>query len=250
MKLVRYQYGEETSFGILNGDEEIQALAGPPHEDFRVEKILKRSEVCLLAPILPTKIIGIGFNYRTHATELHAKLPKEPLIFLKPVSALNNPDDPIHLPAMSTLVEGEPELAVVIGKRCHHVKEEEVSEVILGYSCFNDVTARDLQHKDVQFTRAKSFDTFACMGPWIETNLDPADLLIECRLNEELRASARTSQLVFSVPKLVSFVSQIMTLEAGDVISTGTPAGVGPVKSGDKIEVRIEGIGNLMNPVY
>jgi len=249
MKIVRYQFGEETSFGILK-EEEIQVLAGPPHEGLHVEKVLKLSEVCLLAPILPTKIIGVGFNYRAHAAEFHAKIPKEPLIFLKPISALNNPDDPIHLPAMSTSVEGEPELAVVIGKRCHHVPEEETAGVILGYSCFNDVTARDLQREDVQFTRAKSFDTFACLGPWIETELNPADLQIEGRLNEELRASARTSQLVFSVPKLVSFVSHIMTLEAGDVISTGAPAGIGPVKRGDKIEVRIEGIGSLVNPIF
>lgn len=249
MKIIRYQFGEEIAYGLLNG-EEVQGLSGPPTESLHVDKILKRSDVFLLAPIIPTKIIGIGFNYRAHAAEFAAAVPENPLIFLKPLSALNAPEDPIHLPAMSERVEGEPELAVIIGKHCHNVTEADAKQVILGYSCFNDVTARDLQFKDVQFTRAKSFDTFACLGPWIETQLDPADLQIECRLNGDTRASARTSQMVFSVPQLVSYVSRIMTLEAGDVISTGTPAGVGPLKRGDVIEVAIEGIGSLANPVH
>ncbi|HCU26069.1 MAG TPA: hypothetical protein DF383_13715 [Deltaproteobacteria bacterium] len=250
MKIVRFQHGEEIGFGLLKNNEEVQVLSGAPQESFHVEKILPRREVELLAPILPSKIIGIGLNYRHHAEELHIKVPEEPLIFLKPLSALNGPEDPIRLPAMSQKVEAEPELAVVIGKRCRHVKETEAAGVILGYSCFNDVTARDLQKKDLQFTRAKSFDTFACLGPWIETQLDPRDLLIESRLNGELRLSARSSRMIFPVPKLISFISDIMTLEAGDIISTGTPAGLGPLQAGDKVAISIEGIGVLSNPVF
>ncbi|HKY63678.1 MAG TPA: fumarylacetoacetate hydrolase family protein [bacterium] len=249
MKLIRFQYGEEIAFGMLQGSD-IQVLVGPPTEPLHVERTLKLEEVSLLAPILPTKIIGIGFNYKGHAAELHAKLPEEPLLLLKPPSALNGPEEPIHLPASSQQVEFEGELAVVIGKRCKHLSETEVKEAILGYTCFNDVTARDLQLKDVQFTRAKSFDTFACMGPWIETEIDPSNLKLETRVNGEVKQSVRTSELRFSVSKLVSFVSQVMTLEPGDVISTGTPAGTGPLKQGDKVEVEIEGIGTLVNPVY
>ncbi|HEX5033326.1 MAG TPA: fumarylacetoacetate hydrolase family protein [bacterium] len=249
MKLIRFQYGEEIAFGMLQGSD-IQVLVGPPTEPLHVEKTLKLEDVSLLAPILPTKIIGIGFNYKGHAAELHAKMPEEPLLLLKPPSALNGPEEPIHLPGSSQQVEFEGELAVVIGKRCKHVSEAEVKEAILGYTCFNDVTARDLQFKDVQFSRAKAFDTFACMGPWIETEVDPSNLKLETRVNGQVKQSARTSELRFSVPKLVSFVSQVMTLEPGDVISTGTPAGTGPLKQGDKVEIEIEGIGTLVNPVY
>jgi len=249
MKLIRFQYGEEIAFGMLQGND-IQVLVGPPTQPLHVEKTLKLEDVVLLAPILPTKIIGIGFNYKGHADELHAKLPEEPLMLLKPPSALNGPDEPIHLPPSSQRVEFEGELAVVIGKRCKRLSESEVKEAILGYACFNDVTARDLQFKDVQFTRAKSFDTFACFGPWIETEVDPSDLKLETRVNGETKQSARTSELRFSVPKLVSFVSHVMTLEPGDVISTGTPGGTGPLKQGDKVEVEIEGIGTLVNSVY
>lgn len=249
MKLIRFQFGEEIAFGMLQGNE-IQVLVGPPTEPLHVEKTLKLEDVVLLAPILPTKIIGIGFNYKGHAAELKAKLPEEPLLLLKPPSALNGPEEPIRLPSTSQQIEFEGELAVVIGKRCKHLSESEVKEAILGYACFNDVTARDLQLKDVQFTRAKAFDTFACFGPWIETEIDPSDLKLETRVNGQIKQSARTSELRFSVPKLVSFVSQIMTLEPGDVISTGTPGGTGPLKQGDKVEVEIEGIGTLVNPVY
>lgn len=249
MKLIRFQYGEEIAFGMLQGND-IQVLAGPPTQPLHVEKTLKLADVSLLTPILPTKIIGVGFNYKGHADELKAKLPEEPLLLLKPPSALNGPDEPIHLPPSSQRVEFEGELAVVIGKRCKHLSESEVKEAILGYACFNDVTARDLQFKDVQFSRAKSFDTFACFGPWIETEVDPSDLKLETRVNGEVKQSARTSELRFSVPKLVSFISQVMTLEPGDVISTGTPSGTGPLKQGDKVEVEIEGIGTLVNSVY
>ena len=249
MKLIRFQYGEEIAFGMLQGSE-IQVLVGPPTAPLHVEKTLKLEDVSLLAPILPTKIIGVGFNYKKHAEELHCKLPEEPLLLLKPPSSLNGPDEPIHLPPSSKQVEFEGELAIVIGKRCKHLSEAEVKEAILGYACFNDVTARDLQFKDVQFTRAKSFDTFSCFGPWIETEVDPSDLKLETRVNGEVKQSARTSELRFSVPHLVSFISQVMTLEPGDVISTGTPGGTGPLKQGDKVEVEIEGVGTLVNPVY
>ncbi|MCE9625984.1 MAG: fumarylacetoacetate hydrolase family protein [Deltaproteobacteria bacterium] len=249
MKLIRFEREEKINFGIIQGDK-VQALRGPPTEPLHLEELWPLGEVTLLAPILPSKIIAVGLNYRGHAKELSLKTTSdEPLIFLKPPSALNGPEQPILLPEMSQRVDFEGELAVVLGQRAKNLSEAEASKAILGYSCFNDVTARDLQFKDVQFTRAKAFDTFACLGPWIETELDPKDLKIETRVNGEVKQSARTSEMVFSVPRILSFISRIMTLEAGDVVITGTPSGVGPLENGDTVEVTIEGIGTLSNPV-
>ncbi len=248
MKLIRFEREEKISFGVIQGDQ-VQALRGPPTEPLHLEETWPLSEVELLAPIVPTKIVAVGLNYRDHAKEVNLKPTEEPLIFLKPTSALNGPGSPILLPEMSQRVDYEGELAVVIGQRSKNLSEAEVAKAILGYSCFNDVTARDLQFKDVQFTRAKAFDTFACLGPWIETEVDPKDLKIETRVNGALKQSSRTSQMNFSVPRIVSFISRIMTLEPGDVIITGTPAGVGPLDNGDTVEVEIEGIGTLSNPV-
>lgn len=248
MKLIRFEREDKITFGILDG-EKVQALRGPPTQPLHLEETTTLGEVRLLAPIVPTKIVAIGLNYREHAKELKLKPSEEPLLFLKPPSALNGPEAPILLPEMSKRVDYEAELAVVIGQHCKNLSEAEVPKAILGYSCFNDVTARDLQFKDVQFTRAKAFDTFACLGPWIETELDPSNLKIETRVNGELKQNARTSEMIFSVPRIVSFVSQVMTLEPGDVIITGTPSGVGPLENGDTVEVTIEGIGTLSNPV-
>ena len=207
-------------------------------------------EIRPLAPCVPTKIIAVGLNYRSHAREMKKELPQEPMLFMKPSTAVIAHGDEIEYPAhMSKRVDYEGELAVVIGKKTRMVEKEDSLEHVFGYTCVNDVTARDLQAKDVQFTRGKGFDTFAPLGPFIETDADPRDLRVRTRLNGELRQDSSTADLVFDVAELVSFVSKVMTLLPGDVIATGTPAGVGPVSPGDAVEVEIEGVGRLENRV-
>jgi 2-keto-4-pentenoate hydratase/2-oxohepta-3-ene-1,7-dioic acid hydratase in catechol pathway len=249
MRLVRFQAGDRPAYGILNGDE-IAELDG----DFfgsltKLKTRHARSAVRLLAPCLPAKIVAVGLNYRDHAAEIGLAVPGEPVIFLKPATTVIGPGDAIRYPPMSAQVDYEAELGVVIRDRVKDIGPDEAKAHILGYTCANDVTARDLQKKDGQWTRAKSFDTFCPVGPWIETGLDPGDLLIESFLNGERRQSSRTAQLIFPVQYLVSFISQIMTLFPGDLIITGTPAGIGPMRPGDEVEVRIEGIGSLRNTV-
>jgi len=205
--------------------------------------------VKLLAPCRPGKVVAVGLNYHDHASEMGLAVPAEPIIFLKPPSSVTGPNETIIYPAMSEQVDFEAELGVVIRDWCSNISADQAKDHILGYTCANDVTARDLQRVDGQWTRAKSFDTFCPIGPWIETDLDTKDLLVESYLNGKLRQSARTSQLIFPVNYLVSFVSKIMTLTPGDLIITGTSAGTGPMRPGDQIEVRIEGIGSLINVV-
>lgn len=205
--------------------------------------------VRLLAPCSPSKIIGVGRNYAEHAAELGNAVLKEPLLFFKPPSALNHPDGDIVYPRQSSRVDFEGELACVIGTRCRNVSAAEAREVILGYTICNDVTARDLQEADVQWARAKGFDTFAPLGPCIATALDPATLRLRTYLNGELKQDAATSSLIFSVERLIEYISAAFTLEAGDVISTGTPAGIAPMQPGDVVSVEIEGIGVLRNRV-
>lgn len=212
-----------------------------------IGEFVKLEEVKILAPSKPTKIVAVALNYREHAKEMGKPIPDEPLIFLKPTSAIINPYESIKLPTMSSRVDYEGELAVVIGKICKDVEVDEVDEYILGYTCFNDVTARDLQKKDVLFARAKGFDTFAPFGPWVVTGIDPSDLRIRTILNGKVVQEGRTSDMIFNVRELVSFVSKIMTLYPGDIIATGTPPGIGPLSKGDRIEVEIEGIGTLVN---
>ncbi len=249
MKIVRFLYQSQISYGILE-DQKIEPLKTPPYEGFNpTGDSLSLNEVQLLTPSIPSKIIALGLNYRDHAAELGMPLPKEPLIFLKPSTATIGPGEAIVYPSMSQRVDYEAELAIVIGRQAKGVSPDKALDFVLGYTCFNDVTARDLQKKDGQWTRAKSFDTFAPMGPWIETDLDPDNLLVEAYLNGRKCQSSRTSQLVFSVPEIISFVSQVMTLLPGDVIATGTPPGIGPMEPGDTIEIRIEGIGSLINHV-
>ena len=207
----------------------------------------KLDEVKLLAPCLPTKIVCLGLNYRSHIEETKLTLPSVPLIFLKPSTAVIGSDEQIILPPLSKHVDYEGELGVVIGRKAKDVLEEKARECVLGYSCFNDVSERHDQSEDGQWTRAKGYDTFAPLGPYIETEVDPDDLKIETYLNGELRQSARTSDLIFGVSKLISFVSSVMTLLPGDVIATGTPAGVGRMNPGDVVEIRIEKIGTLRN---
>jgi 2-keto-4-pentenoate hydratase/2-oxohepta-3-ene-1,7-dioic acid hydratase in catechol pathway len=213
-------------------------------------EVLALGDVNLLAPCEPSKIVALGLNYRDHAAEFGRQAPDEPLIFLKPSTAVIGPGANIIYPRMSRRVDYEAELGVVIGKTARRVEEENALEYVLGYTCFNDVTARDLQKKDGLFTRAKGFDTFAALGPWIETGLaDPDKVMVEAYLNGERRQHASTSTMVFGVRRLIAFISEVMTLLPGDVIATGTPSGVGPMRPGDEVEVRVEGIGTLQNRV-
>ncbi|MBP2031060.1 2-keto-4-pentenoate hydratase/2-oxohepta-3-ene-1,7-dioic acid hydratase in catechol pathway [Methanohalophilus levihalophilus] len=209
------------------------------------------STLSVLPPIIPSKIVCIGLNYRDHAKELHMDIPDEPLLFMKPSSAVIGHGEGIVYPSISQRVDYEAELAVVIGEKCRNVHAENAEEFISGYTCFNDVTARDLQQKDGQWTRAKSFDTFAPLGPFIAENSDfePSDVGISCRVNGSIKQDSRTSNIIFDIPFLIEFISSVMTLEKGDVIATGTPPGVGPLEKGDKVEVEIEGVGILGNEV-
>jgi 2-keto-4-pentenoate hydratase/2-oxohepta-3-ene-1,7-dioic acid hydratase in catechol pathway len=250
MRIVRYQtknegprYGWilENKVGFIEGD-----IFG---EYRRLEAETPLTEVKLLAPTQPSKIICVGRNYAEHAKEQEAEVPKVPLIFLKPPSSIINPGDPIVLPPQSQQIEHEAELVVVIGKRGRNIIAEEAHKIIFGYTIGNDVSARDLQKSDGQWTRAKGFDTFCPFGPWIDTEFDPSDALITCRVNGQPRQMGSTRDMVFRVNMLIAFISSVMTLEAGDIIFTGTPAGVGPLKQGDNVEIEIEGLGRLVNPV-
>lgn len=203
----------------------------------------------LLVPSEASKVVCIGQNYRKHAEEMGKQVPPEPLLFIKPSTALNPAGRPIVLPPASQEVHHEAELAVVIGRRLTRVTEDEARAGLFGLTCFNDVTARDIQRREVQHTRGKGYDTFACAGPWVETALAPDDLRVLCRVNGQVRQDGRTSDMVFSAARLVAFISHVMTLLPGDLVSTGTPSGVGRLSAGDTVEVEIEGIGTLANPV-
>jgi len=249
MNFCRFAAKDKPAYGIVE-ENRVREIYPGPFSDYKViGEAVSLSHVRLLAPVTPSKIIAVGMNYRKHAEELSHSLPEEPIIFLKPSTSVIGPEGVIYCPKMSARVDYEGELAVVIKKRARNVPSEKTGEYILGYTCLNDVTARDLQKKDGQWARAKSFDTFAPIGPWVVDNLDISDLGIETYLNGDIRQSSRTADMVFKVPFLVSFISQVMTLEAGDVIATGTPSGIGPMKPGDTVEVRIDGIGGLRNSV-
>jgi 2-keto-4-pentenoate hydratase/2-oxohepta-3-ene-1,7-dioic acid hydratase in catechol pathway len=250
LKIYRFRRGREVLYGVLE-EEKLYPVRGSIFGRFSVRKTgVPIGSVTILPPVEPTKIVGLGRNYRAHSRELGHPVPDEPLLFLKPPTALNGPNGVILYPAMSARVDYEGELGVVIKKEAHGLGEgEDVSAYILGYTCVNDVTARDLQSKDVQFTRSKSFDTFAPIGPCIATGLDPTDLSVKTFLNGQLRQSSSTRQMIFPVPLLVRFISQVMTLCPGDIIATGTPAGIGPMHPGDRVDVQIEGIGTLSNTV-
>lgn len=239
------------SYGLL-GEDVIREISGVPWGDWAEGHALwTLKSARLLVPCEPSKIVCVGRNYAAHAAELGNELPKEPLIFLKPPSSLIGPEEPILLPKYSNRVEHEGELGVVIGKKCAHLSDtDDPRSFVLGYTCVNDVTARDLQKADVQFTRAKGFDTFCPVGPHIETQLDPRDLLVECRVNGERRQSGSTSLMTYPVAFLLRWISRMMTLLPGDLIATGTPAGVGPLVMGDTVEVSVAGVGVLRNPVH
>lgn len=235
--IVRFRSNGKVCGGSLSGERIVSG-----------GEIYNLGEVELLSPTEPSKIVCIGLNYREHANELKMKLPDEPIIFLKPPSAVLDPGKEIIYPKSSVRVDYEGELGVVIGKRCKSAAAKDYADYILGYTCFNDVTARDLQQKDGQWTRAKSFDTFAPFGPAI-AKIDPLDANIQTRVNGQTKQKSNTSDLIFEVPKLIEFISGVMTLLPGDVIATGTPPGVGQLQKGDIVEVEIEGIGVLRNSV-
>lgn len=266
MRIARFTTGEDPQYGVVTGDLDdfgqpgedsvIVALAGDPL--YVGVKLLDQEhrlqDVRLLAPVLPrSKVVGIGRNYAAHAAELGNEVPAEPIMFLKPNTSVVGPGDPVFYPPQSSEVHFEGELAVVIGRICRDVPAERATDVIHGYTIANDVTARDLQRADKHFTRAKGFDSFCPLGPWIETDLDPqtfADgVRVQTHLNGELKQDGSTADMVFDIPTLVAHVSSIMTLLPGDVILTGTPEGVGPMQVGDEVEVSIAGLGTLTNTI-
>jgi 2-keto-4-pentenoate hydratase/2-oxohepta-3-ene-1,7-dioic acid hydratase in catechol pathway len=266
MRICRFSTGEEPRFGVVTGevddygqpaeDSVVVALAGDPlYVGIKVvEEEHRLADVRLLAPIIPrSKVVGIGRNYAAHAAELGHDLPAEPLMFLKPNTTVVGPGDPIFYPPQTSDLHYEGELAVVIGRICRDVPAEQATDVIFGYTVANDVTARDLQRSDVQFTRAKGFDSFCPIGPWIETDLDPQAFIdgrqVQTHLNGDLVQDGSTADMIFDVPTLVAHVSSVMTLLPGDVILTGTPEGVGPMEVGDEVEISVAGIGALTNPV-
>lgn len=250
-KFVRFDVSGDSGarYGYLENDT-VHALDGPPWEESRMTgKTFDVDDVALLAPTEPSKIICIGLNYHAHvaASQSADAAPEYPLIFLKPPSSIIGPNDRILRPVQSQRIDYEAELGIVIGKRAKNVSEDQADDYIFGFTCVNDVTARDLQKKDGQWSRAKGFDTFCPVGPWIVTDLNYGDVLVEGILNGEIKQSGRTSLMIFNIPYLISYLSSVMTLFPGDLIPTGTPAGIAPMKSGDEIEVKIEGIGSLKN---
>jgi 2-keto-4-pentenoate hydratase/2-oxohepta-3-ene-1,7-dioic acid hydratase in catechol pathway len=249
MKIVRFRAAGKIRYGVLEGVQIVE-YAGTPYGTFtKARQRYPLRHTVLLTPVAPSKVVAVGLNYRDHAEEVSATTPDEPVLFFKPISALCGPDDPIVFPSQVGRVDYEGELAVVIKKRGRHVPVERAREYVLGYTCLNDVTARDLQVRDGYCQRAKSFDSFCPVGPCIATDIDPGGVGVETYLNGERKQGSNSKHLIFPVEDLIARISAVMTLLAGDVIATGTPAGVGPMQPGDKVEVRIEGVGSLKNPV-
>lgn len=248
LKIGRFALGEETFYGLVVGDR-VTRVEDPFNSLAPSRGVYSLEVLKVLAPCVPGKAVCVGLNYRDHAEEMGVELPGEPVLFLKPASALAGHGDFIEYPDMSRRVDYEAELAVVIGARCRNIQAGDAPRYILGYTCANDVTARDLQAKDGQWTRAKSFDTFLPLGPYIITGIDPDRLDIFLHLNGQVRQKSNTANLIFKTSDLVSFISRVMTLDPGDVILTGTPAGVGPMQKGDRVEVVVESVGSLSNTV-
>lgn len=249
MKVGRFEVDGKTYWGVFDLEDGIVIpIKGSVFGDFELEgSSFSIEEVDILPPVMPSKIVCVGLNYRDHAEELKMEIPEEPIIFLKPSTSVIGHNDTIIAPSFCKRVDYEAELAVVISKICSNVSPDKVGEYILGYTCLNDVTERYFQKKDGQWTRAKSFDTFCPIGPWIETEMDWRNIQIKAYLNGELKQNSNTSNMIFGVEEIVSFVSKIMTLLPGDIIATGTPPGVGEMKNGDEIVIEIEGIGALRN---
>ncbi len=250
MRIVRYQTRENPALCGWILEDRVGSIEGDIYGEFRrQEPTLPLDSVRLLPPISPGKILCVGRNYTAHAREHDAEVPDIPLLFLKPATTLIGPGDEIVLPPQSNQVEHEAELAVIVGKQGRWIQAEKALDYVLGYTIANDVTARDLQRRDGQWTRSKGFDTFCPLGPWIETEYDASDRVITCHVNGEMRQMASTRDMVFTVRQIIAFASSIMTLEPGDALLTGTPAGVGPLQPGDTVIVAIEGLGELENRV-
>lgn len=254
MKLICFKTDSRQKVGILNGDKitginssMIESINAPKIDELEILGTYSLQDVKISVPVSPSKIVCVGLNYTDHAKELGMELPEEPIIFIKPPTAVIGHLDTIIYPRYSTQVDYEAELGIVISKEAHHVKSDHTAEYIGGYTVINDVTARDKQRKDIQWTRAKSFDTFAPIGPCIETELDPMNQKISLRLNNVLKQNSNTKNMIFDVYELIEFISNIMTLKPGDIIATGTPPSVGPMKVGDVVEAEVEGIGILKN---
>ncbi len=251
MRLVRFRFGDRIATGAVDdGSDDVRILQGTFFEDpIPTGEVVPLDDVRLLAPVLPSKLVCVGKNYAAHAAEFGMDVPEEPLLFLKPSTAVIGPGDPIQLLPISKRIDYEGELAVVIGRLARGVRAEDAYRYILGYTCANDVTLRDLQRMDDQWARAKGFDGSCPIGPWIQTILDPNDVRVETRLNGEVRQAAQTSDMVFGVATLLEYITEFMTLLPGDVILTGTPEGVGRLEAGDTVEVEVDGLGTLSNPV-
>lgn len=250
MRFIRYQAGTDAPrYGWVYEDR-VGPIEGVPFGEFRrLEAEIPLNTVRLLAPIQPGKIVCVGRNYAEHAREQNVDIPEIPLLFLKPPSTVIGPNENIITPPQSRQVEHEGELGVIIGRRGRWIPSNEAFNYVMGYTVANDVTARDLQRRDGQWTRGKGFDTFLPLGPWIETELDPADVMVQTRVNGEMRQMESTREMMFPIGQLIAFISSVMTLEPGDLILTGTPSGIGPLTAGDVVEVSVEGIGTLRNPV-
>ena len=251
MRLVRFRYGDRIATGgVDRGSDEIRVLKGTFFEDpLPTGEAVALQDVHLLAPVLPSKLVCVGKNYAAHAAEFGMDVPEEPLLFLKPSTAVIGPNDPIRLLPVSRRIDYEGELAVVIGRLARDVLAEDAFKYILGYTCANDVTLRDLQKTDGQWARAKGFDGSCPLGPWIETDLDPNEATVRTRLNGEVRQQGSTSEMAFGVATLIEYITAFMTLLPGDALLTGTPEGVGPMAAGDVVEVEVEGVGTLRNEV-
>jgi 2-keto-4-pentenoate hydratase/2-oxohepta-3-ene-1,7-dioic acid hydratase in catechol pathway len=247
VRFVRLIYEGDSRYGLAD-DDVVTLLSDEPFAAWEPQGQIPLSAAKLICPVTPTKVVGVGLNFRLHAEEFGAGTPSEPVIFLKPSTSVIGPEQPIVIPAGVGRVDHEAELVAVVGRRLHRAGPGEAAQGVLGFACGNDVTARDIQTRDGQWTRAKGFDTFCPIGPWI-ADVDPDDLLIECLVNGEVRQSARTSEMVFKPYELVSFVSHVMTLVPGDAVFMGTPGGISPLAHRDIVEVRIEGVGSLINPV-
>jgi 2-keto-4-pentenoate hydratase/2-oxohepta-3-ene-1,7-dioic acid hydratase in catechol pathway len=249
MRFCRFQSKKVITYGLIENDSVFAITPNPFEKWQKTGEVQALETVKLLAPCVPTKVVAVGLNYVDHASELSMDVPAEPIIFLKPAEAVIGPGDAIVYPVTSTQVDYEAEIGVVIKKTAKHVSAEESAAYILGYTCANDVTARDLQRRDGQWTRAKGFDTFAPIGPWIDTDFDPSNVTVQSILNGEVQQSSSTANMIFDIPVLISLITGVMTLNPGDVIMTGTPPGVGPMNRGDEIEVVIEGLASLKNKV-
>ena len=250
MKIIKYRNGKDFTHGILK-DSMVFPVEGSIFSDFSMNESLfhKAGDVTLLPPVYPSKVVAVGLNYRDHAEEMGKPIPDEPILFMKPSTAVIGPEAPIVHPTACTRMDYEAEIALVVKRKAYRIEENDARSYILGYTCLNDVTARDLQSKDGQWTRSKSFNTFCPIGPVVETELDPHGVKVEARLNGETKQLSNTSNFIFPIFRLFSFVSHIMALLPGDIISTGTPSGIGAMKPGDTVEIEVEGIGLLRNPV-